>query len=73
MTGRASFLALDVSSSESIRAAVRGFGALVDRALDTNAPDWVLGMIRRLPDNREFTNLNEVWTTLGGSSETQRF
>lgn len=46
---------------------------LIDRALDQQAPDWVIGMIRRLPPDREFTNLNDVWTELGGHAETQRF
>jgi len=46
---------------------------LVERAVGSNAPDWVLGMLRSLPEDRTFDNLNDVWTTLGGHSETQRF
>jgi hypothetical protein len=46
---------------------------LVDRAVDSGAPDWVLGMIRSLPADRQFANLSEIWTTLGGGAEAQRF
>lgn len=46
---------------------------LVDNALDRNAPDWVLGLLRNLPEDKQFENLAEIWSTLGGGEEAHRF
>jgi hypothetical protein len=46
---------------------------LVEDAEANNAPDAVVAELRRLPDGRDFANLNEVWTALGGGSEEHRF
>ena len=46
---------------------------LVDDAAANHAPDDVMAELARLPDGREFGNVNEVWTTLGGGAEAHRF
>ena len=46
---------------------------LVEDATSNNAPDRVLAELRQLPDGREFANVNEVWSALGGGTEQQRF
>jgi len=50
-----------------------GRDGLAARAVGGGAPDWVLGMIRSLPQDRQFENLEDVWTTLGGGAESRRF
>jgi Protein of unknown function (DUF2795) len=45
---------------------------LVDVATDNNAPDAMLATLQRLPDGREFQNVNDVWETLGGATEQHR-
>jgi hypothetical protein len=46
---------------------------LVDDAVANHAPDDVVAELRGLPDGREFVNVNDVWTALGGGSEEHRF
>jgi hypothetical protein len=46
---------------------------LVDDALGNNAPDRVMDELRRLPDGREYVNVNDVWAALGGGTEEHRF
>jgi hypothetical protein len=46
---------------------------IINLAIDRSAPDRVIDLVRRLPAGREFHNVNEVWTTLGGNVETERF
>ena len=46
---------------------------LVDAAAANHAPDEIIAELERLPDGREFVNVNDVWTTLGGGSEAHRF
>ena len=45
---------------------------LVDNAVQHEAPDRVVQMLRRLPSGREFQNVGEVWTELGGGHEEAR-
>ncbi len=45
---------------------------LIGTAIDHNAPERVVDLIRRLPSGRQFANINEVWTTLGGHVEQHR-
>lgn len=45
---------------------------LVDNARENNAPDAVVEQLRRLPAGREFQNVGEVWTELGGGHEAVR-
>jgi hypothetical protein len=46
---------------------------LVDDALGNHAPDRVMDELRRLPDGREYANVNDVWAALGGGTEEHRF
>jgi hypothetical protein len=46
---------------------------LVRKAEESNAPDGVLGQLRRLPAGTEFTNVQEVAQALGLGTEQQRF
>ena len=50
-----------------------GRDTLVAKAEETNAPDGVLAQLRRLPDGREFTNVQDVAQALGLGTEQQRF
>lgn len=45
---------------------------LIGAAMDRNAPDRVVSLIKRLPSGREFANINDVWTALGGGVEQHR-
>ena len=47
--------------------------ALVRKAEEGNAPDAVLGQLRRLPGDRTFTNVQEVAQELGIGTESKRF
>ena len=47
--------------------------ALVAKAQEGNAPDAVLGQLRRLPGDRTFTNVQEVAQELGIGTESKRF
>lgn len=46
---------------------------LIDVALDRQAPDRVVDVVRRLPSGRQFANVNEVWAAAGGHVEGGRF
>ena len=46
---------------------------IINLAIDRSAPDRVIELVRGLPAGREFHNINEVWTTLGGHVESERF
>ena len=46
---------------------------LVAKAQEGNAPDAVLGQLRRLPDGQQFQNVQEVAAALGLGTEQQRF
>lgn len=46
---------------------------LIGRAIDENAPASVVDRLRGLPSGRTFANVSEVWMTLGGGVERQRF
>jgi len=45
---------------------------VIDLVMDRNAPDRVVDLVKRLPSDREFTNVNEIWSALGGRVETGR-
>lgn len=45
---------------------------LIELAIDRNAPDRVVDLLRELPGGRTFANVNEVWITLGGGVEAER-
>ena len=46
---------------------------LVAKAEESGAPDVVLGQLRRLPDGRQFGNVQEVAQALGLGTEQKRF
>ena len=46
---------------------------ILDLVIDGQAPDRVVDLVRRLPSGRQFTNINEVWTAIGGHVEHGRF
>ncbi|MBV9097130.1 MAG: DUF2795 domain-containing protein [Frankiaceae bacterium] len=45
---------------------------VIDLVIERNAPDRVIDLVKRLPSDREFTNVNEIWSALGGHVETGR-
>jgi Protein of unknown function (DUF2795) len=47
--------------------------ALVAKAQEGNAPDDVLGRLRRLPEGQRFENVQDVAQALGLGTEQQRF
>ncbi len=46
---------------------------LVAKAEESTAPDGVLAQLRRLPEGRQFTNVQDVADALGLGTEQQRF
>jgi hypothetical protein len=46
---------------------------LIGKALEGDAPDGVLSQLRRLPEGRQFTNVQDVAQALGLGTEQQRF
>jgi hypothetical protein len=46
---------------------------LVAKAQDAHASDAVLGQLRRLPEGRQFENVQDVAQALGLGTEQQRF
>jgi hypothetical protein len=46
---------------------------LIGKAQEGNAPDGVLSQLRRLPEGRQFTNVQDVARALGLGTEQQRF
>ena len=47
--------------------------ALVAKAQENNAPDAVLGQLRRLPEGQQFENVQDVARALGLGTEQERF
>ena len=46
---------------------------IINLAIDRQAPTRVVDLMRRLPSGREFHNVNEVWSAVGGNVESDRF
>jgi hypothetical protein len=46
---------------------------LISKAEEGNAPDGVLAQLRRLPEGKQFTNVQDVAQALGLGTEQQRF
>ena len=42
-------------------------------AQESQAPDRVVAQLERLPQGQQFRNVEEVWESLGGGGETNRF
>ena len=56
------------------RSVLPGDRAALRRTAEENeAPDDVLAEIDRLPSDREFRTVSEVWSALGHANETQRW
>jgi len=45
---------------------------LADWAREHEAPDWVVDLLDRLPDDQTFANLEGVWEAAGGPAEHRR-
>jgi len=46
---------------------------IINLAIDRQAPTRVVDLMRTLPSGREFHNVNEVWSAVGGNVEADRF
>ena len=46
---------------------------ILDLVIEGKAPERVIDLVRRLPSDRQYQNVNEVWAAVGGSVETDRF
>jgi len=46
---------------------------IIDLVAERQAPERVVDLVRRLPAGREFHNINEVWTAVGGHVESDRY
>jgi hypothetical protein len=44
-------------------------GRLVESAAETQAPDHVMRMLKSLPQQDDYQNLQDVWRALGGGTE----
>lgn len=50
-----------------------GAQVVLAKAEEMSAPDDVLDQLRRLPDSAVFDNVQDVWQSLQGGTETHRF
>ena len=46
---------------------------VLDLVIEGSAPTRVIDLVRGLPSDRQFGNVNELWTALGGHVEAERF
>ena len=46
---------------------------VLELVMDGQAPVRVIDLVRRLPSGREFHNINDIWTSLGGHVEAERY
>ena len=46
---------------------------VLELVIDGQAPARVIDLVRRLPSGREFHNINDIWISLGGHVEADRF
>ncbi|MFL6239125.1 MAG: DUF2795 domain-containing protein [Actinomycetes bacterium] len=46
---------------------------VIDLVIENNAPDRVVNLVKNLPSDRQFENINDIWTAVGGSVESERF
>jgi uncharacterized protein DUF2795 len=45
---------------------------LIDLVMERQAPDRIIDLVKNLPSDRQFENVNAVWAALGGHVETRR-
>jgi hypothetical protein len=46
---------------------------VIDLVMENNAPDRIIDLVKSLPSDRQFHNVNEIWTAVGGNVESERF
>ena len=46
---------------------------ILELVTEREAPERVIDLVRRLPAGKEFHNMNEVWSAIGGGVEAERF
>lgn len=46
---------------------------VLELVMDGQAPARVIDLVRRLPSGRQFHNINDIWTSLGGHVEAERY
>jgi hypothetical protein len=46
---------------------------VINLLIDRHAPDRIVDLTRELPSGREFHNVNEIWSAVGGQVESERF
>jgi hypothetical protein len=46
---------------------------ILELVIDRQAPTRVVDLVRGLPSDREYHNINEVWAAVGGHVESDRF
>jgi hypothetical protein len=46
---------------------------LIDLVMKRHAPEQIIDLVKTLPSDREFHNINEIWAATGGHVETDRF
>jgi len=46
---------------------------VIDLVMENNAPDRVIDLVKNLPSDRQFQNINEIWIAVGGHVESERF
>jgi hypothetical protein len=45
---------------------------VIDLVMGNNAPDRVIDLVKNLPSDRQFQNISDIWTALGGNVEADR-
>jgi hypothetical protein len=46
---------------------------VIDLVVERHAPDRVIDLVKNLPSDRQFHNINQIWTAVGGHVETERY
>jgi hypothetical protein len=46
---------------------------LIDLVMERHAPDRIIDLVKSLPSDRQFHNVNEIWAAVGGNVESDRF
>jgi len=46
---------------------------LIELVMDRHAPERVINLVKNLPSDRQFENINDVWAAVGGNVESDRF
>jgi hypothetical protein len=45
---------------------------VIDLVMDRKAPDRIIDLVKTLPSDRQFHNVSEIWTAVGGHVEAER-